>query len=142
MNNQIAALVLTAAATGCTHYANVDRVDGTEGVEVYESAKTDRNGIVRATVQERISTSADGCQDVRLRKDYYSSEGELERRVVERRQCGYTVMRLDDEFEGTAHTRRLQVDRDRDGHFEREIVREDDKQPGLLTRRYAAPRFN
>ena len=141
MKNAIAALVISSAATGCTHYANVDRVDGTEGVEVYESARTDRNGTVRATVQERISTSIDGREDVRIRKDYYSPEGELQRRVVERRQCGYTVMRLDDEFDGTAHTRRLWVDRDRDGHFEREIVREDDKHPGLLTQHYAAPRF-
>ena len=142
MKNALAALALTTVATGCTHFANVDRIDAPNGVEVYESARTDRNGVVRATVQERIATTQDGCEDVRLRRDYYSAEGELQRRVIETRKCGYTVMQLDDEFDGTAHTRHLLIDRDRDGYFEREIVHEDDKHPGLLTRHYTAPTAN
>jgi hypothetical protein len=143
MKTAIATLVLTALSTGCTHYANVSRVDAPDKQsEVYESARTDRNGMVRATVQERISSATDGCQDVRVRREYYDADGALQRRIVERQHCGYTVLHLDDSFDGPAHTRRMLVDRDRDGHFEREIVREDSKTANLLTRNHTAPTRN
>jgi hypothetical protein len=130
-------------ATGCVHYPNLTEVEsGGAQVEVYESSRRDVRGVVRATVQERVSTDADGCETVRLRKDYYADSGALQRRVVERRKCGYTVLVLEDRFDDGAHTRRMRVDRDRDGHFEREIVRQDAAPAGLWSRHDTQPSRN
>ena len=121
MKTPIALSFVFALCSGCTHYANIERVDSpaaADGVEVYESSRVDRNGNVRATVQERISDDADGCQSVRVRRDYYSPQGELTRRVVERRHCGYTVLRISEDWDGAGWRRELLVDHDRDGVFD------------------------
>lgn len=129
----VIALFTLALASGCTHLAGASQTTdaGTRteagARRVYEWSRADRNGVVRQYGRTTILDDDRACADIRTRRNFYSELGELERRVVERRRCGYVEMRYVERYdvEGDVLVREVYLDRDHNGRFERRTVREE-----------------
>ena len=125
----VIALAVVLLNVGCVHASNVTRVDDGSDPhrEVYESSHEDREGLLRVHVRETVIDGERACNDIRLRKEYYTEQGELERRVVERQRCGYVELRYVERYsaDGIARVREVFYDKDHDGRFERHSVREE-----------------
>ena len=125
----VIALSVALLSVGCVHASNVTRVDDGSDPhrEVYESSHEDREGMLRLHVRETVIEDPRTCNDIRLRKEYYTDQGELERRVVERQRCGYVELRYVERYgaDGIGRVREVFYDKDHDGQFERHTVREE-----------------
>ena len=125
----VIAISIALLSVGCVHTSNVTRVDDGSDPhrEVYESSQEDRDGMLRMHVRETVIDDQRTCDDVRLRKEYYTEQGELERRVVERQRCGYVELRYVERYGagGIGRVREVFYDKDHDGRFERHTVREE-----------------
>jgi hypothetical protein len=122
------ALLMIASSLGCTHLGHATRAaHGDPDRRVYEWSRTDRNDTVRKYVRTTIVDDDRPCADIRLRRNDYSEDGELERRVVERRRCGYVEMRYVERYDpaGDVRVREVFFDKDHNGEFERHTVRQE-----------------
>jgi hypothetical protein len=131
-------LLSLALSTGCTHLAGVAPTtdagaaadadaDADAARRVYEWSRTDRNDTVRQYTRTTIVDDERACADIRTRRNFYSELGELEKRVVERRRCGYVEMRYVERYDhdGDVRVREVYLDKDHNGRFERRTVREE-----------------
>lgn len=122
------ALLMIASSLGCTHLSRASHVDpGDPNREIHEWSRTDKNDTLRKYVRTTIVDDDRACADIRLRRNYYTEDGELERRVVERRRCGYVEMRYVERYDpaGEVRVREVYLDKDHNGEFERHTVREE-----------------
>jgi hypothetical protein len=123
-------LLSLAMSTGCTHLVSAMPSTDTEadaGRRVYEWSRTDRNDTVRQSTRTTVVDDDRACPDIRTRRSFYSELGELEKRVVERRRCGYVEMRYIERYDrdGDVRVREVYLDKDHNGRFERRTVREE-----------------